>query len=752
MALAPGTRLGPHEVLDLIGAGGMGEVYRARDRRLDRTVALKVLPSSVAADPGRRARFEREAKTISQLNHPHICVLYDVGHQDALDFLVMEYLAGETLAERLKRGPVPLAQALDLAAQIADALAAAHSQGIVHRDLKPGNIMLVRPGGPSDPPIAKLLDFGLAKLMAHGDQPALVLAESQPTASGPLTARGTILGTLPYMAPEQLEGKPADARTDLWALGTILYEMLAGRRPFGSDAGVSELAAILCNAPAPIATIAPAVARLVERCLRKDAAERFQSAADVKTAIEACVAPRTGREKPSVAVLPFTNMSGAKDDDYLCEGLSEEIINALTRISGLRVIARTSAFAVARMGLDIREAGARLDVGHILEGSVRRAGLRVRVTAQLITTNDGAHVWSERYDRELTDVLALEDEIASAIAERLRVELARDLRAQVRPVVDIEAHHAYLEGRYYFARGTPDALALAKARYERAIERDPTSALAHDSLAELYWYLGFFGGVPPRDAFSQSTWYALRALELDDTLAETHALLGMLRKELDYNWPEVDRELRRARELNPESPLVRLRYAISGLLPHGRLDESIAELEALVRTDPLSIFVRWWLGVMCYLARRPAPLIEEGRHMIALDATHFLSHWVRGMGLEATGALAEALAELEKAHELSGGIPFTLGFLAYVYGRAGREKDARALLDVATRAAATTYVPPFTFALGYAGLGDWGATFEWLDKAIEIRDPLIIPIKTHPFLDPVRDDPRYRALLKKMNL
>jgi tetratricopeptide (TPR) repeat protein len=271
-------------------------------------------------------------------------------------------------------------------------------------------------------------------------------------------------------------------------------------------------------------------------------------------------------------------------------------------------------------------------------------------------------------------------------------------------------------------------------------------------LAELYWYLGLFGAMPPRDAFSQSTWHALRALELDDSMAETHALLGMLRKELDYNWPEVDRVLRLALELNRESPLVRLRYAISGLLPHGRMDEAVAELDAVLQTDPLSLHVRWWLAGMAWMARRPDRSIEEGRHMIALDSTHFMGHWALGMGLDQTGRAAEAVADLEKAHELSGGMPFTLGFLAYAYGRWGRPDDARGLLEHAHELGSERYYPPSALALGYIGLEEWDAAFEWMDRAIEARDPIIMPIKTYPFLDPVRGDPRYRALLQKMHL
>jgi TolB-like protein len=528
--------------------------------------------------------------------------------------------------------------------------------------------------------------------------------------------------------------------------------MLAGRRPFRSDSCAGTLAAILRDAPAPLSGVTPQVARLIERCLCKDVARRFQSAIELKAAIEACTAPSSRREKASVAVLPFLNMTGSKEDDYFCEGLAEEIIGALTRIPGLRVIARTSAFAVGRMGLDVREAGARLDVTNILEGSVRREGRRVRVTAQLVTTSDGSHLWSERYDRELTGVLALEDEIAAAIAARLRLDLARDARERVQPVVDAEAHAAYLEGRYHFARGTPEALGQAMACYEAAIARDPGFALAHDSLAELHWFLGFFGNVPPREAFSRSTWHALRALELDDGLAETHALLGMLRKELDYNWPEVDRELGRAFELGRGSPLVRLRYAISALLPRARVGEAMAEIEEILRSDPLNLFVRWWLGVVLYLARTSDRMIEEGRHMLALSPHFFLGHWVLGMALEQAGARSDAVASLEKAHELSGGSFFTLGFLGYGYGRAGRRSDARRLLESAEKLAKAGYVPASAFALCHVGLADWDAAFEWMDRAIEMRDPIIVPIKTYPFLDPVRGDARYRALLDKMRL
>ena len=716
----------------------MGVVYMGRDTRLGRTVALKVMRAEWMDDAERQRRLVREAQAASALNHPNILTIYEIDTEGAVTYIAMEYIAGGTLADLLAAGPLPADRALRLTAQVADALAAAHAAGIVHRDLKPSNIMLAGEDR------VKVVDFGIAKLAGSA-----VPTGEMGTA---LTASGAIVGSAPYMSPEQAAGRSVDRRSDLFSLGAVLYEMLAGHRPFGGADGADTLAAILRDTPAPIPGAAPEVARLVERCLAKDVADRFQSATELKAAIEACLASGTRREGASVAVLPFTNMSGAKEDDYLCEGLAEEIINALTRIPGLRVIARTSSFVVGRLGLDIREAGTRLGAESILEGSVRRAGTRVRVTAQLVSTRDGSHLWSERYDRQMTDLLALEDDVAGAIAERLRGGLALESGEHRRREVDREAYVAFLEGRHHFARGTPEALEKAMACYQRAIERDPGFAVAHDSLAELYWFLGMFGIAPPRDVFSTSTWHALRALELDDALAETHALLGMLRKELDYNWTEVDRECRRALELNRESPLVRLRYAISGLMPHGRVAEAVGEIDGVVQLDPLSVLSRWWLAVMAYLARAWDRVNEEAQHMIALDPGHFLGHWTLGVHRDANGAGAEAVAALERAHQLSGGSPFTLGFLAYGCGRAGRAKKVRTLLDSAAEAAKVGYVPPSTFAFGYIGLGDWDGAFEWLDRAVEGRDPLVMPIKTYLFMDPVRDDPRYRALLRKMNL
>ncbi len=724
-----------YQVIEELGRGGMGIVYKARDIHLDRPVALKVLPAKKVADPERKRRFVQEAKAASALNHPNIIHVYDIDQAEGTDFISMEYVEGRTLSQLIPPDGMPIGEMRKYAIQIADALAAAHNAGIVHRDLKPANIMVSERG------LVKVLDFGLAKLVP------LTGLESPKT----LTAEGTIKGTLSYMSPEQAEGRPVDGRSDIFSLGAVLYEMASGIRPFERKTGILTLAAVLREQPPPPRNVPPDLAAIISRCLCKDPADRFQRAEEVLQALQKIGASAVS-PAPGIAVLPFMNMSDDKEDEYFSDGLTEEIINALTKVAGLRVTARTSSFAFRGKELEIREIGARLAVDKILEGSVRRSGNKIRVTAQLINVSDASHIWSERYDRELMDVFAIQDEISQAIADKLRVDFGAERRSSKRSTKSPEAHNSYLQGRYHLAKFTPEGFAAAKQCFEQAIARDPGFALAYDGLAEFYWYLGLFGFAPPKDAFSTGIWAALRAVEIDDTLGDTHALVGMYRKELDYNWPEVRRENQRALELSPSSSVVRLRMAISELMPMGRLKDAVEAVKAAIEANPLSLFDRWWMSVMYYLSHDNDRALEQARFMIDLDPSYFVGHWMRGMICLAQGTLEESVAGFREAAARSGNAPLMLGWLGLGLAKAGQGAEARALLEKLTEISKTAYVPPTCFGWIHLGLGNVDEAFVWIDRAIEGRDPLIIPIKSYHFLDPLRADPRFQALLRKMNL
>jgi serine/threonine-protein kinase len=464
------------------------------------------------------------------------------------------------------------------------------------------------------------------------------------------------------------------------------------------------------------------------------------------------VEPAVSTQVASIAVLPFLNLTGNKENEYFADGLVEGIINALTRVPSLRVIARTSAFAFRNQVQDVREIGARLGVEQVLEGSVQRSDARIRITVQLIDASTGGHLWGEHYDRRITDVFAIQDDIARSIIGRFHADPGARASVARRPTNDMEAYDLYLRGRYHLSRWTPESMARARQCLESAITRDPEFALAYDSLGELDWYGACFGLEAPRVALSRGIYAVLRALEIDPTLAESHALLGMYRKELDYNWAEVDRELQRALELSPSSPLVHLRYALCCPLPAGRMDETVAEVEFALQSDPLSLFVRWWMMGMCLCARRLEQAMAQARVMQEIDPTYFLS-WVGMAWVDmAAGRLDSATTALSRARELSGGAPLTIGFLSLVLGLQGSQSEARALLAQLEEASRLTYVPATCVAWAYLGLGQVDEAFRHFDRAVDERDAFMIPIKSNPFLDPLRGDPRFHALLRKMNL
>lgn len=741
-AALTGRSIGRYQVQERVGAGGMGVVYHALDTHLGRPVALKVLLPSLTADPERRSRFAREANAASGLNHPNIVTIFDIDRIDGIDFIAMEYVEGRTLRDLIAGGRMTLPDSLELALQIVHALVAAHSNAIVHRDIKPANIMVSRtPDGQTQ---VKVLDFGLAKLLESGN---IEGTED--------TLKGAILGTAAYMSPEQAEGKPVDARSDIFSLGSVVYEMLSGRRAFQGDTNLAIISAVLRDEPEPLAGIPSSVQRIVSRCLQKDPAFRIQSAIDLKMALEACLPFSASSRRPvkTIAVLPFANLSGDKDNDYFSDGLTEEIISALTGLPGIRVTARSSAFALRGKGLDARTIGAKLNVEHILEGSVRSSGNRVRITAQVVNVADGYQLWSERYDRQKRDVLEIQDEISRAILDTLRVRLANDMSLVRRHTDNLEAYSLYLRGRHYQEKHTPEGYSKARECFEQAIALDPKYSLAHIGLAEFYWQNAFYGFHYPREALVNAKGAASRALEIDELLPEALALLGTILAMADCDWKAAGFAFHRALQLDPNSPYVLFRYANYYLWPQGRAGEATALLERALSLDPLWVLAHWVLAYYLYGRRQHEDAINHLLTVIEMEPTFYLAYCVLGLAYVQIGMHNEAVRALERACGLCPGSPFTLGTLAYGLGKAGRNLEAKDVLERLIETERHSYVPAKSIMFAYAGLNDLRCVLDFLEKSLNDRDPMtIMNLLQEPMLDPIRSNSRYPALLRKVNL
>jgi TolB-like protein/Tfp pilus assembly protein PilF/predicted Ser/Thr protein kinase len=689
MPLSVGEKLGPYEILAPIGAGGMGEVYRARDPRLNRDVAIKRLKGSHSA------RFEQEAHAIAALNHPHICQIYDIGP----DYLVMEYVEGQPL-----RGPMPVDETLRLARQIAAAMEEAHAKGILHRDLKPANILQTRAG-------VKVLDFGLAKLATSGD-------------SGPTqTMEGTVLGTAAYMSPEQTQGKPLDERSDIFSFGAVLYELLSGHRPFTGGSTVEVLSAVLRDEPAPLKAPAP-VLEIVRRCMAKHAADRFASMAELKTALDQIAAKPAVEHQPSIAVLPFANMSGDKEQEYFSDGLAEEIINALAQIPGLKVIARTSAFAFRGKEQDIRKIAEALGVATILEGSVRRAGSRIRITAQLITAADGSHLWSQRYDREMEDVFAVQDELAATIASVLHTKLAQP-KPEVQPSTPrhhtpkLPAYEAYLKARHHQWKITPENLARAKEYYEQAIALDPDFALAHVGYADYFLLRAAVGG-SGRQFVPLAREAAQKALDLDPSLPEANAMLGIVAAVYAHDWKEAERRFRLALAHDPVPPQVLSWHAFFCVLPAGQLVEAVEEFRRALQQDPLNVQFRYLLGLALLGAGRLAEAETESRQTLEIDPSFFAADLALSISIARQGRFAEALECAERAYSAAPWYAASAGQLAGMLVRTGNAGRAEELLQKLRERRDEDWATP-GFFIFHLACGEPDQTADWIEKLIEQR-------------------------------
>jgi serine/threonine-protein kinase len=740
-----------------IGHGGMGRVFSARDVKLDREVAVKILPAGVHSAEQLR-RFELEARTAGSLDHPNVLVVHDVGATEKGPYIVTELLRGATLRERMRGKPLQPGKAIDYALQLAQGLRAAHRKGIVHRDLKPENLFITHEGR------LKILDFGIAKLVERTDPK-------------PITDE-TIVGTVAYMSPEQVRGQPADTRSDIFAFGSILYEMLSGRRAFDVEGEIATGAAIIIDDPPPLPADVPrGLERIVWRCLEKDPKDRFQSADDlvvelsghhegrprriwlvlsavalagaVLAAIFGGLRPRRlPVDRSSIAVLPFVNLSGDQDNEYFSEGIAEELINALANVEGLRVASRTSSFAFKGKKASVAEIGQQLKVGTVVEGSVRRDGNRLRVAAQLIDAADGFHVWSNIYDRELKNVLSVEDELAHSIAQALRPSLAQATPLVRATTASTEAHDVYLKARYFWNERTEPALTKAIALYTRAIELDPAYARAHAGLADSYiLFRNYAPKTDPRELMSKAKLHARKALEADDTLAETHASLGFI-AEFEFDWKTSEGEYRRSIEMKPDYARAHHWYGLL-LRDLGRFAESDAEFARALQLEPTSRPIIIVSALNSYYRRDFDRAIERLNGLLEIGADAPTVHALLSASHMEKGHYAQAVAIIDKAIGADGDIGW-LGVRGFVHARAGDRAGAMSVLAGLEKRAQREFVPPASLAMIHAGLGDNERAFALLDHAYEVGDGMLMALKVEPLWDSLRPDPRFESLLARL--
>ena len=792
--LQPGLKLGPYEILAPIGAGGMGEVYRARDTRLGRIVALKVLPRLAAQDADARRRFEQEARAISKLNHPNICALYDIGRHDEIDFLVMEYLEGEPLSKRLESGPLAPDLLLRSAIEIADALDRAHRHGVIHRDLKPSNIVLTESG-------AKLLDFGIAKL--H-DADVESGASAPAPERGLSTQHGRMAGTAAYMSPEQVKGEPVDARSDLFSFGALLFEMATGRRAFTGATPDAVGAAILRGKPPRVTGLNPlapgGLADAIEKALEPDLERRYRRASDLRGDLRRALreweaaegvsggTPRhrsrtgiavatvavaalavsavvfvSGRREPaavvkttrSVAVLPFRPLvAGDVDDSYLGLALADALITQLGafRTVAVRPLSATSRYASQRDPIAV---GRDLHADLVLDGAIQRSGDRLRVSVSLVRVADDVTVWSNRFDSPWTDVFRVQDAIAEQIGRELAVALSDEgrLRIERRRTRNVEAYEAYLKGRYFWNTRTPEGFQKALDYFQQAIDRDRRYAPAYAGLADTYALLGSmpYAVMRPTEASAKAKAAADAALQIDPTLADAHVSLAFVTYSFDWDWQRGEVEFKRAIELDPNYATAHYWYSLY-LGQLGRLDEALNEAQRALELEPLSLVGTYSVALVHYFARRYDQAQEFAQKTLEIAPTFPPGIRLLGSVNLARNRGQEGVAHLRRLSDLASDNSLHAALLAYAYGRTGRVGDARAILEALEKTSQIRYVPAAHIAIGYTGLGDRDAAFRWFERGFEERSQALTFLKIEPLFDSLRPDPRFEDLRRRVGL
>ena len=828
--LTANTTLSHYQIVFKIGAGGMGEVYLAQDTKLDRKVALKLLPTEFAEDAERMRRFVQEAKASSALNHPNIITIHEIGEVDGTHFIATEYIEGETLSHRLRSESLSIRATLEIAIQIASALQAAHNVGVVHRDVKPENVM-IRPDG-----VVKVLDFGIAKLSeppSLGSGSDRATDEEAATAIKGGTTPGVIIGTARYMSPEQARGKPVDARTDIFSFGVVLYEMLTAREPFAGETAMDVMGAILHKEPTPIRhllpDLPPDIERLINKTLRKDREQRYQTAKDLlidlkdarqelelQDRLERTAAPN--REEPktqslsattaaasqttssaeyvvseiknhkrvvaavlmillsatvgigywflgnraaspnnaigSIAVLPFQNRSSDPDTEYLSDGLAESLIYRLSQLPNLKVSPTSSVFRYKGKETDPQKIGSELGVSAVLSGRIVQRGDNLTISVELVDVRNNTLLWGEQYDRKMSDLLATQREIATTITQKLQLRLgAGDAKGITKRYTDSnEGYQLYLKGRFHFAKRTKDDIQRGIDYFQQAIKLDPNFALAYARIAESYVSMPAYPYLSPKEAVPQAKAAAKRALEIDPTLAEAHTFLAYALAIYDWNWVEAEREFKRGIELDANNSPAHFRYGQIYLAAQGRSDEAIAEVKQALEIEPLDLNMGGNLSWIYFSARQYDRALEQGKKTYELDTNFVTARWNVSNAYIGKGMYTEAIAINEKALQTDPTSQFALHSVGYAYARSGRRQEAEEVIKRFREIAKSQYTVSYWIATIYAALDDKDKAFAELENSLAEHDFYLHRLKVDPFWDPLREDPRFKEMLKRLNL
>ena len=814
MKLETGTIINQYKILSPIGKGGMGEVFLAQDTKLDRKVALKILPSEFAEDADRMSRFVREAKSASALNHPNIITIYEIGESEGTHFIATEFIDGKTLNDYKQANPLNYKSALEIAIQVASALDEAHLAGIVHRDIKPDNVM-VRANG-----LVKILDFGIAKVTATA-----ALDEEAATAIQSQTQAGMIIGTPNYMSPEQARGKDVDHQTDIFSFGVVFYEMMAGQLPFDGENALEMIGAILHKEPKPLnADVPTEISKIISKCLRKDRDERYQTIKDVlidlkdvkqdlefQDKLERTISPE--REEPktqilqattldeinqtttnqtvasnskskyltaglltlflavggffgykylatttkqinSIAVMPFENKSSDADTDYLSDGLAESLIYRLSQIPDLKVSPTSSVFRYKGKATDPQVVAKELGVDSVLTGRITQCGDNLNISVNLVDTQNSKSLWGEQYERKMSELLLTQKEIAAEITNNLKLKLSGESEQKLakRYTDNNEAYQLYLKGRYHFAKRTKDDILKGIDYFQQAIQLDPNFALAYATIAESYNSLGKNADLPPKDVIPQAKAAATRALEIDPTLAEAHGALADSLALYDWNWAESEREYEKALQLDPNVSYIHLTRGASYFVPTGKRDEAVAELKRAAELEPLSLITNAVFGLSYLYAGQNEKALEQGKKAYDLEPDFRFGRQYLGYTYITLGRYDEAIALAEKRLKISPQSQEDLVIVGVAYAKSGRRPEAEQYLDQFKELAKTRYVRTVYTASIYAALGDKDKAFAELEKSFKDKDCFLPRTKLDPFMDSLRDDPRFKGLLKRMNL